>query len=80
MRKLAQAKKSSEAKMDVKVKPDLGFPELMFSGDGSGMPDFTLLPEFDVVRKYLGLVASYGLSRPDGFFFESKYINPETAD
>jgi hypothetical protein len=80
LRKLAQAKKSSEAKMDVKVKPDLGFPELMFSGDGSGMPDFTLLPEFDVVRKYLGLVASYGLSRPDGFFFESKYINPETAD
>jgi len=37
--------------------------------------DFSLLPEFDAVRKYFGWYAFYGLSRPDGFFFESKYIN-----
>jgi len=33
-----------------------------------------LLPEFDKVRKYFGLSAFYGISRPDGFFFEFKDI------
>jgi len=37
--------------------------------------DCSLLPEFDAVRKYFGWYAFYGLSRPDGFFFESKHIN-----
>jgi len=37
--------------------------------------DFSLLPQFDAVRKYFGWYAFYGLSRPDGFFFETKYIN-----
>ena len=34
----------------------------------------TLLPEFDTVRKYFGLSTFYGASRPDGFFFEFKYL------
>ena len=38
-----------------------------------------LLPEFDAVRKYFGLSAFYGVSRPDGFFFEFKYLNPGEA-
>lgn len=37
--------------------------------------DFTLLPEFDAVRKYFGSSVMYGVSRADGFFFESKYLN-----
>ena len=37
--------------------------------------DFNLLPEFDAVRKYFGLSAFYGISRPDGFFFEFKNID-----
>jgi hypothetical protein len=38
--------------------------------------NFALLPEFDTVRKYFGLSALYGISTPEGFFFEFKYINP----
>jgi hypothetical protein len=37
--------------------------------------NFDLLPPFDAVRKYLGLSASYGISTPDGFLFEFKYIS-----
>jgi hypothetical protein len=28
------------------------------------------------VKKYFGYSAFYGVSRPDGFLFESKYVNP----
>jgi len=38
-----------------------------------------LLPEFGTVRKYFGLSASYGVSRPDGFFFGFKYLIPSGA-
>ena len=38
--------------------------------------NFDLLPPFDAVRKYFGLSASYGISTPDGFLFEFKYISP----
>jgi len=41
--------------------------------------NFSLLPEFDAVRKYFGLSAFYGISRPDGFFFEFEYLNPPAA-
>jgi hypothetical protein len=37
--------------------------------------DFSLLPEFDTVRKYFGYSAFYGISRADGFLFEFKYLN-----
>ena len=48
-----------------------GFGELFKPG---------LLPQFDVVRKYFGLSAFYGISRPDGFFFEFNYLNPPVSD
>jgi hypothetical protein len=35
-----------------------------------------LLPEFDAVRKYFGSSTFYGISRPDGFFFEFNCLNP----
>ena len=81
LRKLKkQASKSKDPDSDtvvgVGVKPGSLFPQLMFSQAGSDLFDFSLLPEFDVVRKYFGLSAFYGLSRPDGFFFEFKYLNP----
>ncbi|MCK4752539.1 MAG: hypothetical protein KAS75_03765 [Planctomycetes bacterium] len=42
--------------------------------------DFSLLPEFDIVRKYFGTSASYGISRNDGFFFEFKCLDPGITD
>ena len=56
------------------------FPQVMFSQMGAELFDFSLLPEFDVVKKYFGLSAFYGISRPDGFFFEFKYLNPEESE
>lgn len=58
------------------VSSESPFPQLMLSRGGSDLFDFSLLPEFDEVRKYFGLSAFYGLSKPDGFFFELKYLNP----
>lgn len=52
-------------------------PEMLLSQIGGGLVDFSLLPDFDAVRKYFGLSASYGISRQDGFFFEFNYLNPE---
>jgi hypothetical protein len=42
----------------------------------SELVNFDLLPPFDAVRKYLGLSAFYGISTPEGFFFEFKDISP----
>lgn len=42
--------------------------------------NFALLPEFDTVRKYFGSSAFYGISRPDGFFFETRDLNPPNSD
>ncbi|GAF99078.1 unnamed protein product, partial [marine sediment metagenome] len=39
-----------------------------------------LLPEFEAVRKYFGSSSFYGISRPDGFFFEFRYLNPSGTD
>jgi hypothetical protein len=52
-----------------------GFPRFLFSQAGSELFDFSLLPEFDAVRKYFGVSVFYGISRPDGFFFEFKHLN-----
>jgi hypothetical protein len=54
--------------------------DLIFSQAGLNLFDFALLPDFDAVRKYFGLSASYGVSRPDGFFFEFKYLTPTKSD
>ncbi len=51
-------------------------PQMLLSQVGGDLLDFSLLPDFDTVRKYFGLSASYGIARQDGFFFEFKYINP----
>jgi hypothetical protein len=42
--------------------------------------DFSLLPEFEVVRKYFGLSTFYGVSRADGFFFEFKCLGSPGSD
>jgi hypothetical protein len=55
-------------------------PNVTFSPAGSGFFDVDLLPEFDAVRKYFGVSAFYGISRPDGFFFEVNYLNPVGND
>jgi len=68
--------KDSSTTIGVGVSSASPFPNLIFSQAGSDLFDFSLLPEFDVVRKYFGLSTFYGLSRPDGFFFEFKYLNP----
>ena len=52
-------------------------PQMILSQVGGDLFDFSLLPDFDAVRKYFGLSASYGIARQDGFFFEFKYINPK---
>jgi len=41
------------------------------------MVDFSLLPEFDLVKKYFGISVSYGNSIPEGFFFDFIEFNPK---
>lgn len=65
----------SSGSMGITIPPDAS---LMFSQ--TGLFNAGLLPEFDAVRKYFGLFAFYGISRPDGFFFEFKYFNPSGTD
>ena len=78
--KAAKKDSDSEIKMGIGVKPGSSLPQMMFSQAGAQMFDFSLLPEFEVVKKYFGLSAFYGLSKPDGFFFEFKYLNPPGID
>jgi hypothetical protein len=47
------------------------FPGVQFS---QRLFDTSLLPEFDVVRKYFGLYVNYLMSQPDGFLFEFKLL------
>jgi hypothetical protein len=67
----------SSLSMGVGIGSDFG---LIFSQAGLDLFNFRLLPEFEAVRKYFGLSVSYGVSRPDGFFFEFKYLNLPVAD
>ena len=55
-------------------------PEVLFTQGGASLFDFSLLPEFDAVKKYFGLSAFYGISRPDGFFFEFKYLDSDSTE
>jgi len=70
-----EAKSSDDPQRTVNI--GLSTSGLMFSQAGLDIIDVKLLPEFDLVRKYFGLSATYGIARPDGFFFEFKYLNPE---
>jgi hypothetical protein len=65
------AKSVSSVLPGVSVSLGFGLPNI------SDLVNFELLPQFDVVRKYFGLSVSYGLSRPDGFFFEFKDISTD---
>jgi hypothetical protein len=64
-----QAGKSSALGM-----PTAPNPAFVFSQMGLDLFKFDLLPDFAEAKKYFGLGVSYGLSRPDGFFFEFKYL------
>jgi len=70
---MKEGTQASPANMSMGSNPALAFAQQ------AGI-DFSLLPEFDTVRKYFGLSVFYGISRPDGFFFEFKYLNPSATD
>jgi len=70
--------KDSSISMGVLMDSESLSPHLMFSQ--TGLLDTSLLPQFDAVRKYFGLSTLYGISTPDGFFFEFNYLNPEVTD
>jgi hypothetical protein len=83
---LRQSKKPDKAdgddrhiKIGVGVSSGSLLPQIMFSRS-DGMIDFSLLPEYDAVKKYFGISAFYGISRQDGFFFEFKYLSPEASE
>lgn len=50
-------------------------PFVIFSQGLREFVDLSLLPEFDVLRKYFGLSTSYVVNRPDGFYFESEQLD-----
>jgi len=72
---MKQAGKAGDTSTSVNQNPPLMFPQ-----KGFDLCNFSLLPEFDAVRKYFGLSAFYGISKPDGFFFEFKYLNPPATN
>ncbi|TKJ39486.1 MAG: hypothetical protein CEE38_01765 [Planctomycetes bacterium B3_Pla] len=82
LRELKKAEKNKDPNAQINVGTGLGsgLPQMILSQADADMPDFSLLPEFDIVRKYFGLAASYGISRQDGFFFEFKHLNPDTSE
>lgn len=78
--KKAERDKDPNAQINIGTGPGSRIPQMMLSQAGADAPDFSLLPEFDAVRKYFGLAVSYGISRQDGFFFEFKHLNPDTNE
>ena len=78
MKEMGKSKDKSSSRsvtVNVSVGSQSLLPQLMYSGPGSELFNFGLLPEYDTVRKYFGLSAFYGVSRQDGFFFEFKGID-----
>ena len=83
MSTLRQSKKTDSADGDDKqnrigvgISSGSILPQMSFTQGGEALLDFSLLPEFDDVKKYFGVSAFYGISRQDGYFFEFKYMNP----
>ena len=72
--------KGSDVKMGIGGRAGSVVPKMMFAQGALDLFDFGLLPEFDVVKKYFGLSALYGISKSDGFVFEYKYLNPPDID
>jgi len=64
----------SKRSIGISISPTTG---LSFSQGGVDLIDAKLLPDFETVKKYFGLSVSYAVARPDGFFLEFKYINPD---
>jgi hypothetical protein len=78
MKEMGKSKDKSSSRsvtVNVSVGSQSLLPQLMYSGPGSELFNFGLLPEYDTVRKYFGLSAFYRVSRQDGFFFEFKGID-----
>jgi len=71
--------KDSDLELRLAISSKSPFPYLEVSPMNK-LFDVGLLPKFDAMRKYFGLSAFYGVSRPDGFFFELQYINPPGGD
>jgi len=76
LKKEGARKKSEESGAGVNVSMSSAslFPQLGLTGGESDLFNFSLLPEFEAVRKYFGLSAFYGVSRQDGFSFEFRDI------
>ena len=47
----------------------------LFMQKGLDFVDFTLLPDFEKVKKHFGMTVSHLTSRPEGFFMEIKSID-----
>ncbi len=83
LKKIPKSTKSKDEDSDIAVglaiSSESPFPHLSLS-PVSDLLDVGLLPEFDAVRKYFGPSAYYGISSPEGFLFEFKYLNRSDAD
>ena len=75
-------KKEKESSIEMGIGGRAGsvFSQIFSSQAHNQLFDFSLLPEFDAVKKYFGLSALYGISKSDGFLFEFKYLNPPDVD
>jgi hypothetical protein len=77
LRQAAEEADKSKGESDRSIKVGVGSSGLLFSQTGIDFVNPALLPDFEVVRKYFGISATYGIARQDGFFFEFKYIDPD---
>ncbi|HLB75266.1 MAG TPA: DUF3352 domain-containing protein [Sedimentisphaerales bacterium] len=75
LRQAAEEAGKSKGESDRSIKVGVGSSGLMFSQTGVDFVNPGLLPDFEVVRKYFGISAAYGIARQDGFFFEFKYLS-----
>ena len=64
---MLKTQKSEPGKVSIAATPSYIISDMEF--------DFALLPEYKVVKKYLGVGASYLISRDDGFFMEFKGLD-----
>jgi len=77
LKEAAEEAKSSSDESGRSIKVGLGSSGLSFSQSGVDFMTPDLLPDFEAVRKYFGISATYGIAREDGFFFEFTYLNPD---
>lgn len=78
LKKLPQNTKTTNKDSDINIGISMDSKSLLpFVGfsRSDDLFDSGLMPDFDLVRKYFGSSAYYGISQPDGFFCEFKYLN-----